>query len=128
MDVPVISARYCLWEHANDRERAGTPAKVAREIRQTVEATAAPDLPRYDWAIDHVWSYFKQAPGTDEDAENLSQDHAEAAGGVCGYSPVTWCAERLPASIRALCPEELVWRIRMKHNPEQTEKLIGQFR
>jgi hypothetical protein len=126
-DVPVISARYSIWEHANDRERAGTPAKVAREIRQSVEKTDPAQLPRYDWVIVHAWSYFKRAPGTDENAENMPQENAEVAGGVRGYSPVTWCAERLPASARVASPEELAWRIRMKHDPSQTKKLISEF-
>ncbi len=127
IEVPVITARYSIWEHANNRERAGTPAKVAREIRQTVENTGPGQLPRYDWVIAHVWSYFKHAPGTDEDAENMSQENAADHDGVRGYSPVIWCAERLPAGIRVVSPEELVWRIRMKHDPSQTKKLISQF-
>ena len=127
IEVPVISARYSIWEHANHRARAGTPAKVAREIRQTVENTGPGQLPRYDWVIDHVWSYFKPASGTDEDAENMPQENAAREGGVRGYSPVIWCAERLPAGIRVISPEELVWRVRMKHDPAQTKKLISQF-
>ena len=127
IEVPVITARYSIWEHANNRGRAGTPAKVAREIRQTVENTRPEQLPRYDWVIDHVWSYFKHAPGADEEAENMPQENAASEDGFRGYSPVTWCAERLPASIRVIGPEELVWRIRMKHDPVQTKKLIGQF-
>lgn len=127
VEVPVITARYTIWEHANDRERAGTPAKVAREIRETVEKTSRPQTPRYDWVIAHVWSYFQRRPGPDEDAENMPQENAAAAGGVRGYSPVTWCGERLPASIRIVSPEELAWRIRMQHDPSQTKKLISQF-
>jgi len=127
IDVPVITARYSIWEHANDRERAGTPAKIAREIRQTVENTPPGQLPRYDWVIAHVWSYFKHAPGADESAENMPQDNAAANGGIRGYAPVTWCAERLPASIRVVSPEELVWRIRMRHDPLQAKMLISQF-
>ena len=120
MEVPVITARYSIWEHANNRERAGTPARIAREIRQTVEKT-----PRYDWVIAHAWSYFQRTPDADENAENMPQENAAAAGGVRGYSPVTWCAERLPASVRVVSPEELVWRIRMQHDPSQTRNLIG---
>ena len=127
IEVPVITARYSIWEHANNRERAGTPAKVAREIRQTVEKTASAQLPRCDWVITHVWSYFKQAPGADENAEDMPQENAAVEGGIRGYSPVIWCAERLPASVRVVSPEELVWRIRMKHDPSQTRKLITQF-
>jgi hypothetical protein len=125
IEVPVVTARYSIWEHANERPRAGTPAKTAREIRDTVTRTPHAQLPRYDWVIDHVWSYFKKSPGSDENAENLPQESAAALGGVRGYSPASWCAERLPASIRVVSPEELIWRIRMKHNPAQTTKLIG---
>jgi hypothetical protein len=57
----------------------------------------------------------------------MPQENAAAEDGVRGYSPVTWCAEHLPAGIRVISPEELVWRIRMKHDPSQTKKLIGQF-
>src|SRR5665213_739642 len=30
IDVPVITARYSIWANSNDRERAGTPARIAR--------------------------------------------------------------------------------------------------
>jgi hypothetical protein len=124
VDVPVITARYSIWEHMNSRERSGTPAKVAREIRQTVENTAPSELPRYDWVIVHAWSWFKKASGNDENAENMPQEDAATKGGQSVYAPVTWCAERLASNIRTAGPEELIWRIRMKHNPEQTKKLI----
>ncbi|MGA2557496.1 MAG: hypothetical protein ABSG04_14615 [Verrucomicrobiota bacterium] len=126
-EVPVISARYTIWEHAGSRERAGTPARVARAIRDTVEKSPADQLPRYDWVIAHAWSWFKRAPGSDENAEDMRQENAAAQGGVCGYSPVTWCAERLPEGIRVVSPEELAWRIRMKHDGAATRKLISQL-
>jgi hypothetical protein len=124
VELPVITARYSIWEHSNSRERAGTPAKVAREIAQSVEQTPQEKLPRYDWVIAHVWSYFKKSPGTDESAEDMPQEHAVAKGGVRGYSPAVWCAERLPANIRVISPEEMVWRVRMQHDPSQTKELI----
>ena len=123
--VPVISARYSIWNHTNGRPRSGTPAKIAREIRQAVENAPPGDLPRNDWAIAHVWSWFKAAPGSDENAEEISQEIARTEGGARGYAPVTWCAARLPSNIRVVNPEELIWRIRMKHDPEQTKKLIA---
>ena len=125
VEVPVVSARYSIWGHANDHARSGTPAKVAREIRQTVERARPSDLPRYDWVIAHVWSWFKQAPGSDESAEDMPQENAAAQGGTRGYTPVTWCAARLPENIRTVSPEELIWRIRMQHDARQTRELIG---
>jgi hypothetical protein len=127
-DLPVITARYSIWEHQNSRERSGTPAKVAREIRQTVEKTPPEQLPRYDWVIAHAWSYFKRVPGTDESAEDMPQENAADKGGVRGYSPVIWCGERLPAGIRIVSPEELAWRIRMKHDPAQTKRFMSRWR
>ena len=127
VEVPVVSARYSIWHHTNHRPRSGTPAKVAREIRQTVENAPPAELPRYDWVNAHAWSWFKKAPGAGEDAEDMPQENAEAQGGKRGYAPVTWCAERLPSNIRTVGPEELIWRIRMKHDPEQTKKLIQEW-
>ena len=128
-EVPVITARYSVWADANGRPRAGTPAKVAREVRETLAATAPEELPRYDWAIGHAWSYFRHAPGGDENAESVPQDAAAAAaaGGVRGYTPLTWCAERLPADVRVLDPEELAWRLRMRRDPAQTRKDVAAF-
>jgi hypothetical protein len=124
-EVPVVSARYSIWNHANSRPRSGTPAKVAREIRETVESARPSESPRYDWVIAHVWSWFKPAPGPDENAEDMPQENAADQGGMRGYAPVMWCAARLPTNIRVVSPEELFWRIRVKHNAEQTQKLIA---
>ena len=126
VEVPVVSARYSIWSQAN-RPRAGTPAKVAREIRQTVEGAKPGELPRYDWVIAHVWSWFKPSPGADESAEDMPQENASTHGGRRGYTPVTWCAARLPSNIRTVSPEELIWRIRMKNNAEETRKLLGEW-
>ena len=120
----MITARYSIWNHKSERERMGTPAKVARVIRQTVEDTPAGELPRYDWVIAHVWSWFKKSPGADENAEDMAQENAAEQGGERGYAPVLWCAERISPSIRAISPEEMIWRIRMKHSPVQTRELI----
>jgi hypothetical protein len=125
IELPVITARYSIWEHSNSRERSGTPAKVAREIKETVEQTPPEKLPRCDWVITHVWSYFKKSPGADESAEDMSQENAATKNGVRGYSPAVWCAERLPANIRVISPEEMVWRIRMKHNSSQTTEFLS---
>ena len=133
-DIPVVTLRYQIWWHMGERTNGGTPAKIAREIRETVESTPRLEMPRYDWVLNHAWSYFKQAPGTNESAEDLPRkqdlkpgEKYEDLGGVRGYSAALWCAERLPESIRVVSPDEMLWRIRMKHNPAQTKKLITQF-
>ena len=48
---------------------------------------------------------------------------------VCeGHAPVLWCAERLPETVRVVSPEEMIWRIRMKHDPAQTKQLMRELR
>jgi hypothetical protein len=123
VEVPVITARYSIWEHSNERARSGTPAKIAREIRES----ASGKVPRHDWANVHAWSYFRRAPGADEDAENMPQDGAPDLGGVRGYNAALSCSERLPADVRVVTPEELTWRIRMEHNAAMTKKLLDAF-
>lgn len=119
--VPIVTARYTLWVNANDpKSLIGTPAKVARHIIESVKQTPAGSPQRLDWVISHCWSYFKDVPGADEDAENLPQSDAPAHGGIRGYVPTLWSAERLPESIRVVSPYELLWRIRMQHDPKQT--------
>ena len=127
IELPVVTARYSIWNHENEREHSGTPAKVAREIRETVEKTPRQDAPRYDWVIAHAWSYFKKAPGTDESAEDMTQEDAGNHEGECGYSPARWCGERLPSNIRMVSPEELLWRIRMNHDASQTMRFIRHY-
>jgi hypothetical protein len=61
----------------------------------------------------------------DEDGENMPQDDASQAGGVRGYTPAVWCAERLSPGIRVITPEEVAWRVRMLHDPERTKALLG---
>jgi hypothetical protein len=124
IEIPVVTARYSLWENCNNRPRAGTPAKIAREINQNVQQAKREARQNLDWVIVHCWSYFKQAAGANEDAENMQQQNAEQQGGVRGYAPVKWCVDRLPPEVRVVSPEELLWRIRMEHNPAQTRRVL----
>jgi hypothetical protein len=127
VEIPVITARYSVWEHANDRPRAGTPAKVAREILEDASSARQEGTPRYDWAIAHAWSYFQRAPGNDEDAETIDQRSAARHGGERGYVPMLWCAERLHTETRAIDPEELLWRVRMERDPKSTKEAIDRM-
>ncbi len=123
IEIPVISCRYSIWEHANTRPRAGTPIRVAQESQGGAFGAAS----RLDWVIVHAWSYFRRAAGDDENAENMPQENAASEGGIRGYTPAVWCAERLPKDIRVVTPEELCWRIRMRHDAASTKKLIESF-
>ncbi len=126
IEIPVVTAKYALWGNANTLgPRIGTPAKVARLINKSSQEAIAGEPQTGDWTIVHAWSYFKHAPGADEDAENLPQESAVSQGGVRGVTPVEWCVERLAPSIHVVTPEELVWRLRMQHDPVQTSRILN---
>jgi hypothetical protein len=127
IEIPVITAGYSIWENVSAKKRplAGTPAKVARLIREVDQAENS-QQPRYDWVIAHVWSYFRPSSTSDDDSENLPQTDAPMQGAIRGLTPVSWCVQRLPKQVRVVSPEELAWRIRMQYNPTQTKTLIGQ--
>lgn len=100
-EIPVITARYSIWENSNNRPRAGTPAKIAREIQDAKS-------PPFQWTICHAWSHFRSSPGSDESAENLDQSKATAANSTRGYLPAVWCAERINPPVNVTSPEEMI--------------------
>jgi hypothetical protein len=124
-EVPVLTARYALWA-GKVRPRRGTPARIAHELADVVAKAASADLPLHDWVVAHAWSHFRRNLGADEKGEDMPQGDA-SQGGAAGYDPVCWCVERLPATVRAVTPEELLWRIRMRHAAQETKKLIQRF-
>ncbi len=133
VEIPVISLRYQNWWRLNKRPNTGTPMRVAREIVESIAQTPKAELPRHDWLMEHAWSYFQKGTPGDEDSQNLPDlkkggaeaKNYEELGGVRGYTPLTWCDALLPDSVRRVTGEEMAWRLRMRHNPEQTKKLLG---
>jgi len=115
-DIPVVTAKYAIWAHLKN-ERAGTPAKIARLINEDARG----DDPLLAWTTVHTWSGFKKIDDNDELAEN-GQFRAE--GTEAAITPTRWCVDRLSDQVRVVTPEELLWRIRMQHNPGQTRACI----
>lgn len=125
IEIPVVTARYTIWNNANQLgPRIGTPAKVARAIDETAAKAITEKRQTMDWTIVHCWSFFKESLGTDEDAENMDQESAFQNGGRKGVTPVAWCVRRLSPEVKVVCPEELLWRIRMERNPQQTKAIL----
>ncbi len=118
IDIPVISAKYSLWANQN-HERSGTPTKVARLINE--DALASED-PFCAWTIIHAWSGFHENWTADENEESgpYGRDGTKA-----GVAPAYWCVKRLDPSIKVITPDEMVWRTRMIHRPEQTRSILG---
>ncbi len=103
IEIPVVTAHYQLWANLT-KKGSGDPATIASLINQPEDNKL-----RFDWTIVHAWSKF-------------SKDGTSPA--TRGAEPVKWCVDKLDNTATVVNIEELLWRIRMEHNPEQTQKVI----
>jgi hypothetical protein len=103
IEIPVVTAHYQLWANLT-KKGSGDPATIASLINQPEDNKI-----RFDWTIVHAWSKF-------------SKDGTSPA--TRGAEPVKWCVDKLDNKATVVNIEELLWRIRMEHNPEQTQKVI----
>lgn len=107
IDIPVVTADYSIWNEVRaDRPNAGTPEYVASLINRDALSNN-----KYSWTIVHAWSDF-------EETSNLTPLPA------IGMNPVMTSESLLMKNIRTVSLNELLWRVRMLHRPEQTKSLM----
>lgn len=116
--VPIMTCRYAIWEHAN-RPSAGTPSEIASQISRELPAEQSPE-DRLAWTVVHAWSWFRESD--DPTFEEVPQQQASRQGARRGHAVANWCQQRLGANVRAVTIEELLWRLRMAHNPDATKR------
>ena len=120
--IPVISARYALWNNMSKVEKNGPPALVADLISRAPRDSAADPEGSIDWVSAHAWSFFRKAD-TSQDllAEEMDQEKAARDPGARrGLEPVQWCVDRLAPQVRVVTPEEIAWRMRLCAKPKET--------
>lgn len=105
IEIPVVTAKYSLWKGL-DYMGGGNVEEVSMAINNHVEGKDE----SMDWTIVHAWSTFENPANPGEMRK--------------GLDPTKWCIEQLDEKIKVVSPEELLWRIRMKHNKAQTSELI----
>ncbi len=110
LHVPIVTARYSLWLNAGTGKRADTPGAIAEVVNESVARAERQEKKTFEWAIVHAWSRFER------DGETAR-----------GLNAAAWCIEALDPVIKVVSPEELLWRIRMEHYPEETRGLIKKF-
>lgn len=118
VEIPVVTARYSLWADLRKQYRSGgNPDQIAESINADTQA----DPESMNWTVVHAWSRFTRQP----DGSVTDGGQGPAAQG--GVTPVTWTVNKLRPAVQVVSPEELIWRLRMKHNPEQTRRLLQQY-
>lgn len=112
-DIPVVTSRYSIWNEVNEyRPRAGTPEFIASMINRDLLALEDEDQSLLSWTIVHAWS-------------NFDKSSPMSAKPAIGYNPVKATNDMLLDQIKVISTNELLWRIRMQHRPEQTKELMG---
>ena len=107
-ELPVMTARYAMWAGMK-RPLAGGPSEIASAIHQDADGNG----PSFAWVAVHAWS-----------------KHADPDSGKNrkGLDAVAHCIEQLDDNkIHLVSPEEMLWRLRYKRNPDETKALMIQF-
>ena len=110
--IPVITTKYALWNHGNNRGNQGSPAYVASKIN-LLESNS------FSAVCVHAWSRFTDiGDSNDPAAENAS------GGNVVGVSAAKKCVERINDNTLTVNLQQLVWQLRMHHYPEETKAIL----
>jgi len=115
IDIPVITVRYTLWNFGkNNSDGQGTPAYVAKLLKD--------EQPDFSLIDIHAWSSFADIGNSDDLVGESAQ------GNVSGAGAAAMCQRRLPNNFKCVSLQEFIWRMRMKHNKEQTIKLLDMYK
>lgn len=116
--IPIVTVRYSIWNFGNNNHpRDGSPTYIAKKLN------AEPKESKFSAVIVHAWSAFTDTGDSmDELAENAS------GGTQHGASAAKMCAHRLDKNnYETVNMQELIWRIRMQYQPEQTKKYLKEY-
>jgi hypothetical protein len=117
-DIPVITARYAIWNHGNNNlPNQGTPTYISQKINEL----AASSQQTFSMVAVHAWSRFSDIGDSDDPlAENLG-------GSSSGVLPVSWTVRKLDPQVKVVNLQELIWQLRMKEKPEQTNEFLSKY-
>ena len=110
-DIPIITAHYTLWNFGDENHLLeGTPRYIAECLTDDFSVVGV-----------HAWSNFSRHSLTDDML-------IENKGGTLhGAQAAKLCADHLSDEFCVVNFQELVWRLRMKHSPKQTQKYINKY-
>ena len=121
LHIPVLTVRYSIWNYGPgiNGELEGTPAYIASKYNDLARNSE----PTFSVTSVHAWSTFTNTNGS---ADLTSEN--EPGGSVRGVESALQCMERLDPSVRIVNVEELIWQLRMHVYPEETRRLLEQYK
>ncbi len=117
-EIPVATCKYQLWANLSGKG-SGDPVQVAGWINEDNASSSGNQ--QLNWTIVHAWSYFSDSI-THHSIVAKDKKNTAAERGV---TPVKWTKDLLDKRTKVVSIEELLWRIRMRHNPAETLKAAG---
>ncbi|MCD8276201.1 MAG: hypothetical protein LUC96_14700 [Alistipes sp.] len=125
--IPVVCTKYSVWNTGGmNHDYEGSPAFVARKLKSDPSETE-----KYSLVCVHAWSKFLDCGTTDDElAENIPDYERvswERPDIVHSAGAAELCARRLGDDYRVINAQELIWRMRMDHDPANTKKALKRF-
>lgn len=118
--VPVVSARYAIWNNAR-RENEGTPGMVAQWLNTQPTRGQGNVEERFSWVTVHCWSWFRERQeGEPPELEDVDQSKGAQPGVERGLSPVQWCVQQLDSHVQVVTPSNLLLLLRLHKDPAST--------
>lgn len=117
--IPVVTCKYQLWANLS-RKGSGDPVQLAGWINED-NAPSPSDNKQLNWTIVHAWSYFSDSITH----HSIVTKDKKSIAAERGVTPVKWTKDLLDKGTKVVSIEELLWRIRMQHNPAETLKAAG---
>ncbi|GHU98312.1 hypothetical protein FACS1894159_00600 [Bacteroidia bacterium] len=121
-DIPVVCTKYCVWSNASDQSRDGTPYNIAQKLNGGTG--------KFSSVLVHAWSKFRDAgdnPGLTGENMPTGSGWEEGLGYEFSAGSASLAKRHLSNmgdNVRLVNLEELFWRMRMEHNPTQTQQIL----
>lgn len=124
-DIPVVCSRYSVWNCGRaNQPYEGTPKYVADKLKASTDGNI-----RHSSICVHCWSkFYDKGTGcgpTDENVPNQDMVSWDAPGIVFSAGAAALTMKHLGDDFKAVNTQELMWRLRMEHDPEQTRRILA---
>lgn len=114
INIPVVTARYCIWEKTFNRALCGTPDYVGAMLNRDVAVAESVGDNVLSWTVINAWSHFDT-----ESAYGVKPNY--------GYNAGKNADAIIVDKVKIVPIDELLWRIRMKSYPEQTKIIMNRY-
>ncbi|GHU98320.1 hypothetical protein FACS1894159_00620 [Bacteroidia bacterium] len=129
-DIPVVNTKYSVWNLPNGNHKTeGSPVYIAGLMQAETG-----EMARFSSLLIHAWSkFYDRGPvcgPMDESSPKGLDPHADPSTLPTVYSAgaARLTMSHLDDRYRTCNMQELFWRMRMAHNPQQTREILEKIK